>query len=994
MNPNFVDIFEQRFSRSKQQKNDKEKSISNSGSNEKERIKNQGFYSEDEVPSWSLLNQRYLVEQINKVKLCLLNYCMSGSTYLEDQDDDGNTKKTGSKENKTGQIDGDDISLVEGLSLTEDEYPATFTNESEIKSLLEKENDDTIQTQNKESKSALEEQRNSIDTSNNTAANYDGHVNGDHNNNNNNNDDNQHEKIPFVSALDHLCYVFNLTEFERYILVLCAGVELDSSFGKLCSRINSGKIGAEELDEEIVYNKSKDNKEKQPKINVAKETRRVNKDRLNEQGIVTGASHSNINTPSNQGVINNCPNFAMALFVLPEPHWSAISPRSTIREYDLIEIDNDNFMHFPVVMRPIKIPERVLNYLTGVFYIDKKIENISNSLEEDFPLGHKQISDDSGKLDEEQDIEENFADYYMVTESYNKIISTAVNIFKDFSFSFGSQRSGKTDESDLYPHFQTGKKYNRTPVIQLIGTDDISKLDICRIIFLKSGYRFVGIPATSIPENIEDQRSLTDTLSKESLLMDLGYYIYFTEDMEEGTRNNLKRFLDNSNNPVSIPLVVGIREENRRLKLANVLSIYLNVSKPSKKEQTRLWMQLVHKKNRDLEQKIIKKQFQQQQQQKQIMPVRKTKSGKTSKNKNKDNDDYDYDFFYSNQNFVDATSLIDKIVKYYDLNIYDIKSAVNQAYYSLYKDLDSEKYESSNILYNKIKQNFESVLLRSVKTLIQDKFPGFVERIDSDTIIDDLVLSQREKDLLKSIIIHVKHKSKVFGEWDFGSKTRRGSNTIALLHGPSGTGKTMAAESISNTLDLDMYRIDLSSVVSKYIGETEKNLNKVFAAAENGGCVLFFDEADALFGKRTAIKDSHDRYANIEINYLLQKLESNNNIVLTVLATNMKESMDDAFLRRIKFFVNFPFPGYESRVKIWEGIFPKKLPVSNLDYSLLGKLNLTGGQIRNIAEDAAFLAADNGVPLNMEHLKIATQNEYMKTGTMITNDNIWSSRGS
>jgi SpoVK/Ycf46/Vps4 family AAA+-type ATPase len=186
----------------------------------------------------------------------------------------------------------------------------------------------------------------------------------------------------------------------------------------------------------------------------------------------------------------------------------------------------------------------------------------------------------------------------------------------------------------------------------------------------------------------------------------------------------------------------------------------------------------------------------------------------------------------------------------------------------------------------------------------------------------------------------------------------------------------MAAEVIANALRLDLYRIDLSAVVSKYIGETEKNLRKLFDAAEDGGAILFFDEADALFGKRSEVKDSHDRYANIEINYLLQRMEAFQG--LAILATNMKGSLDTAFLRRLRFVVNFPLPGAVERRQIWEKVFPPKTPTQALDFQRLARLNISGGNIHTIALNAAFLAASAGQPVGMEQVLEAARAEFQK----------------
>lgn len=203
-----------------------------------------------------------------------------------------------------------------------------------------------------------------------------------------------------------------------------------------------------------------------------------------------------------------------------------------------------------------------------------------------------------------------------------------------------------------------------------------------------------------------------------------------------------------------------------------------------------------------------------------------------------------------------------------------------------------------------------------------------------------------------------------------------------LFAGPSGTGKTLAAEILANELELDLFRIDLSGVVSKYIGETEKNLRRVFDAAEEGGAVLLFDEADALFGKRSEVKDSHDRYANVEVSYLLQRMEAYRG--LAILATNMKEALDPAFLRRLRFVVQFPFPDQAQRAEIWRRIFPGKTPTFDLDLGALARLSISGGNIRSIALNAAFAAAESATPVQMHHLFEATRLEYAKLEKPIT----------
>jgi hypothetical protein len=253
---------------------------------------------------------------------------------------------------------------------------------------------------------------------------------------------------------------------------------------------------------------------------------------------------------------------------------------------------------------------------------------------------------------------------------------------------------------------------------------------------------------------------------------------------------------------------------------------------------------------------------------------------------------------------------------------------------------------------------------------------GLAQRISSQVSWGDLVLPPAQLQTLRDVVVQVRQRTRVYDEWGFAAKSARGLGISVLFSGASGTGKTLAAEVMANELRLDLYRIDLSQVVSKYIGETEKNLRRVFDAAEDGGAVLLFDEADALFGKRSEVKDSHDRYANIEISYLLQRMESYRG--LAILTTNMKSALDTAFLRRIRFTVVFPFPDAAQRAEIWQRIFPAATPRQDLDVTRLARLNLAGGNIRNIALGAAFVAAEAGEPVRMPHLLRAAQIEYAK----------------
>jgi len=273
-------------------------------------------------------------------------------------------------------------------------------------------------------------------------------------------------------------------------------------------------------------------------------------------------------------------------------------------------------------------------------------------------------------------------------------------------------------------------------------------------------------------------------------------------------------------------------------------------------------------------------------------------------------------------------------------------------------------------------------LIAACRQQFNHKLSELAVKIEPHYGWENIVLPDAKLASLREICSQAKHGYRVFKEWGFGQKLSRGKGLSVLFSGPPGTGKTMAAEVIANDLQLDLYKIDLSSVVSKYIGETEKNLAKIFQEAETSNAILFFDEADALFGKRTEISDAHDRYANIETSYLLQKMEEYEGMV--ILASNLRENMDDAFMRRIRFIVEFPFPDEASRQRIWRSHFPKESPVSaDIDYEYLSReLKISGGSIKNIVLNAAFLAAANGGVITSEHIRQGAKREFAKMGKL------------
>ena len=315
----------------------------------------------------------------------------------------------------------------------------------------------------------------------------------------------------------------------------------------------------------------------------------------------------------------------------------------------------------------------------------------------------------------------------------------------------------------------------------------------------------------------------------------------------------------------------------------------------------------------------------------------------------------------------DISSEVENLVSHFNLSTPAIRSACLKA-----RSIRKEKGEGEEIKFS----TSHTILWDICRNQARPRLDELAQRMDSGAKWDELVLPAMEKQVLRDAADQLRQRTKVYEEWGFGGKGKRGLGISALFAGGSGTGKTMAAEVLAREMRLDLYRIDLSAVVSKYIGETEKNLGRVFDAAETGGVILLFDEADAIFGKRSEVKDSRDRHANMEVAYLLQRMEAYPG--LSILTTNLKNSIDQAFLRRIRFIVQFPFPAATQRAEIWRRVFPKNTPTEGLDARKLARLNVAGGNIRNIALNAAFIASQAGEVVKMEHILQAAKSEYTK----------------
>ncbi|MBP1932278.1 AAA family ATPase [Ammoniphilus resinae] len=279
------------------------------------------------------------------------------------------------------------------------------------------------------------------------------------------------------------------------------------------------------------------------------------------------------------------------------------------------------------------------------------------------------------------------------------------------------------------------------------------------------------------------------------------------------------------------------------------------------------------------------------------------------------------------------------------------------------------------------------ILHQSAYQLISHRLKDKAVKMEARFGWEDLILPPETIQLLRQACSRLQHRHTVMYRWGFDRKMAYGKGISMLFTGPPGTGKTMSAMVIAREMDAELYRIDLSRVVSKYIGETEKNLSDIFEQARLSGAILFFDEADALFGKRSEVKDSHDKYANMETSYLLQKMEEYDG--LTILATNFSQNLDEAFTRRIQFIIKYPFPDAVQREQLWRSAFPSQLPVEEIDFAFLAQtFDLAGGPIKNIVLTASFLAASEGVPVSMKQLIEGAMQEYKKTGKLLLKDRL------
>lgn len=467
------------------------------------------------------------------------------------------------------------------------------------------------------------------------------------------------------------------------------------------------------------------------------------------------------------------------------------------------------------------------------------------------------------------------------------------------------------------------------PTVQLVGEEDAGLVDAAAAACALQGLNLRLVRGRDIPANAAEREQFLRIWEREAALTGCGLLVTIDDTDGAGTAGAVAAFVDRSQ---GVLLLAG-REP---LRLPGRTLPRFDIRKPTGSEQAALWRQS-------------------------LAPLAEQLKARTSN---------DHGLAVERE----LHEQIDRLVNQFNMGYAAIASAAAAANSFATREADHGSEAAAKLLWD------------TCRGQARARLDDLAQRNETNATWDDLVLPAPQKQILQEIVTHVRQRVQVYDRWGFAAKSSRGLGISALFAGPSGTGKTLAGEILANELHLDLYRIDLSQVVSKYIGETEKNLRRVFDAAETAGAVLLFDEADSLFGKRSEVKDSHDRYANIEVSYLLQRMEGYRG--LAILTTNMKQALDPAFARRIRFVVQFPFPDMAERAEIWRRIFPSPTPTEGLDVDRLARLNVAGGNIRNIAMGTAFLAADEERPVTMAHLLHAARAEYAKLERPLTDAEI------
>jgi ATPase family associated with various cellular activities (AAA) len=594
-------------------------------------------------------------------------------------------------------------------------------------------------------------------------------------------------------ALEQLCSAFELSAFERGILLLAAGAEMDSQLA---------------------------------------------------------AHYASLDTSRRP-----LPTLQLALTVLPEAHWSALSPSRALRRWQLIDL----LAADTLITSAFRPNERILHFLAGVSGIDERLQYLVH------PVPPPE----------------------MLPLSYADVASQVAAVWTDSS-----------------RHATASSMAQELPLIELCGSEPDANRAIAARAAAALNLRLYRLSPRHLLQTSRAETSLFLHLWEREAVLSGTALLLESEDQPtaDTTSATLALLLES----LRAPLILSSRQPLPTLSRPRVV---FYTSKPSRAEQAELWRTLLQSPHAEANE-----------------------------------------------------TLVDTLVAQFNLAPIAIRSAAQRA--------NGAAHHTAPL------HSLTPVLWEACRIEARPSLEGLAQRIEPTATWDDLVLPHKEREQMRHISLHVRQRTRVYECWGFADRSSRGLGISVLFAGPSGTGKTTAAEVLAHELRLDLFRIDLSQIISKYIGETEKNLCRVFDAADQGAAVLLFDEADALFGKRTEVKDSHDRYANCEVSYLLQRMEAYRG--LAILTTNRKSSLDQAFLRRLRFVVEFPFPEAAQRAEIWRRIFPARTPVDGLNVERLSRLRISGGNIHNIAMGAAFLAADAGEPVRMEHLRVAARTEFAK----------------
>jgi len=618
------------------------------------------------------------------------------------------------------------------------------------------------------------------------------------------------------------------------------------------------------------------------------------------------------------------PTFALAMVISAHPAWEALSPERPLRHWRLIEINQPPGR--ALTASALRADERIVNYVKGLNHLDDRLAPLL------VPMPPVSMA--------------------LLPPSHRDAANLLLRRLAQAVAGLPQRRDGGQVGDQGGDQFGDGSTSGARPPLAMVpgappslvllrGLSRDSKHRVAAACMAALGLRLYRLPAEQLPAHAGELEQLARLWHRESLLLPAVLYIDAHAadtgpSTPEGLGSRISRFAMRTGGLVFIDSRDGLS-----LPLAPVAA--LDIGKPTTAEQLAAWRQV-------------------------LATVAPLAAGQATLAPDHPGPGLGLGESAAAP-VAPLPALAARLAAQFDLGQTDIEAIAASVAAAMPDEPPTELTAATRVT---VEQRLWRACLESTRPTLA----RLADKLDAKATWEQIVLPPAEAAQLRQIAAQVNARSTVYDDWGFRARMNRGLGVSALFAGDSGTGKTMAAEVLANELQLDLYRIDLSAVVSKYIGETEKNLREVFDAAECGGAILLFDEADALFGKRSEVKDSHDRYANIEIDYLLQRIEAFSGVAL--LSTNMKSSLDTAFMRRLRFVVNFPYPSAAERRRMWQRAFPPETPLGVIDAERLARLNLTGGNIHNIALNAAFMAARAATPVTMNLLLEAARAEFRK----------------